>query len=354
MVTDPPDVVSLVMTSYHHDRLVKVFTTKGRILSMRALRISGPSEVEVVQVPEPAPAAGEVLIRIAYAGVCATDRKMARRGNEVPRIPGHEMSGWLEDGTPVGVHTDLGCGSCQHCREGLDNRCAERVAIGLDRDGGMAEWLVAPEGHILAVTGLELEVAALLEPLGCCLHASSLLQVEPDWPALVVGAGPMGILAMWALQAEGARVAICETSDARRSAAEDLGADGVLDPDGDPAIVLGETPLAAIVAAPGPKPLAWALERVEAGGRVHAFAGTPGGNMIDANVIHYRHLSLLGSTGSTMRDYRRAYHLVLAGKVPLDRLPRTVMSLDEVAASLRDPDAVPDMRSVIDMGRSTP
>lgn len=325
---------------------------------MRALRISGPSEVEVVQVPEPNPAAGEVLIRIAYAGVCATDRKLARRGSDVPRIPGHEMAGWLEDGTPVGIHSDLGCGICQHCREGFDNRCARRVAIGLDRDGGMAEWLVAPEGHVLAVTGLELEVAALLEPLGCCLHASSLLEVGNDWPALVVGAGPMGILAMWALQAEGATVAVCETSDSRRSAAADLGADAVLHPDEDLANILGETPLAAtplaaIVTAPGSQPLAWALERVETGGSIHAFAGTPGGNMIDANVIHYRHLSLIGSTGSTMRDYRRAYELVVSGKVPLDRLPRMVMSLDEVAASLRDPDAVPAMRSVIDMGRST-
>ena len=318
---------------------------------MRALRISGPSEVEVVQVPEPTPRAGEVLIRIAYAGVCATDRKSARRGSEVPRIPGHEMAGRLEDGTPVGIHSDLGCGTCRHCREGFDNRCPRRVAIGLDRDGGMAEWLVAPENHVLAVDGLELEVAALLEPLGCCLHASALLDVAEGWPAVVVGAGPMGILAMWALQAEGATVAVCETAEDRRSAAADLGADAVLDPGGDVAGLLGGAPLAAIVTAPGAQPLGWALERVETGARVHAFAGTPGGNMIDANVIHYRHLSLIGSTGSTMRDYRRAYELVMAGSVPLHRLPRKAASLEQAAASLRDPEAAPDMRTVIDMGR---
>jgi L-iditol 2-dehydrogenase len=319
---------------------------------MRALRIGGPLEVDVVDVPEPIPGPGERLVRVAFVGVCATDRKMARRGNAAPRIPGHEMVGWLEDGTLVGIHTDIGCGDCLECRSGTDNRCARREAIGLDRDGGMAEAVVAPSAHILPVEGLNPQVAALLEPLGCCVHASSLLDVGADQPALVVGAGPMGILAMWVLQAAGANVAVCETSEERRLAAAGLGADATIDADGDPADVLGQAPLVAIVTAPGSRPLSWALERIAVGGSVHVFAGTPGGNMIDANSIHYRHLALVGSTGSAMRDYRRAYELVKTGAVPLERLPRTVVSLEGAAASLRAPDTVPDMRLVIDMGRS--
>jgi threonine dehydrogenase-like Zn-dependent dehydrogenase len=321
---------------------------------MRALRIDGPLEVELIEAPEPTPAAGEVLVRVAYAGICATDRKMARRGVPVPRIPGHEMSGWLEDGTPVGVHPDAGCHECRHCRAGLDNRCARRIPIGIDREGGMAELVVAPEGHIFPIADLDLEVAALLEPLGCCLHAASLLGVESDQPALVVGAGPMGILAMWALQAAGARVVVCETLEARRDSAAELGADGVLDPDGDPAAILGDAPLVAIVAAPGSQPLSWAMEQMETGGKVHVFAGTPGGSQVDANVVHYRHLMLVGSTGSTRRDYRAAYSLVSEGRVPLARLPRQVISLEEAVTSLREPDASPDRRSVIQIRRSPP
>jgi L-iditol 2-dehydrogenase len=237
---------------------------------------------------------------------------------------------------------------------GYENRCAARVSIGLDRDGGMAEWLVAPEGHILPVGDMAAEVACLLEPLACCVHAVSLLDVEARMPALVVGAGPMGILAMWALQARGARVALSETSPQRLQAGAELGADVTLHPDDDLAARLGASPLAAVVTAPGSLPLTWALERMEPGGRVHVFAGTVGGNAIDANIVHYRHLALVGSTGSSMRDYREAHALVASGQVPLERLPRHVIGLDEAAAMLRTPDEAPDRRPVIDIGRSRP
>ena len=318
---------------------------------MKALRIGASGEVDLVEVPPPIAAPDEVLVRVAFAGICATDRKLASRGSPEPRIPGHEVSGWLADGTLVGVHSDLGDETCRHCRLGLQNRCLGRVSIGLDRDGGMAGWLVAPERHVLPVDGLDPEVACLLEPLACCVHATSLLDVEAGTAALVVGAGPMGLLAMWALQARGARVAICETSAERRLSAAELGADAVVGPDDDLAAGLGAAPLAAVVTAPGSAALTWALERMEPGGRVHAFAGTPGGNVIDANLVHYRHLALVGSTGSGMRDYREACTLVREGRVPLERLPRRAISLEEAVATLRTPDTTPDRRPVIDMGR---
>jgi len=207
-------------------------------------------------------------------------------------------------------------------------------------------------GHILPLAQLDPEVGCLLEPLACTVHAASLLDVEEGTPALVVGAGPMGILAMWALQARGAQVAVCETSESRRRTVADLGAQAVLGPDDDLGDAFGASPLAAIVTAPGPAPLTWALERMDAGGAVHAFAGTPGGNPIDANLVHYRQLRMVGSTGSSRRDYRAAHELVSSGRVPLDRLPRRIVSLETAAQSLRTPDAAPDRRSVIGIGRS--
>jgi L-iditol 2-dehydrogenase len=319
---------------------------------MRALRIDGPGEVDLIDAPMPEAASGEILVRVACAGICATDRKLAARGSPEPRIPGHEISGWLPDGTLVGVHTDLGDETCQHCRLGLQNRCSARVSIGLDREGGMAGWLAAPKDHVLPMDGLDPEVACLLEPLACCVHATSLLAVEAGTPAVVIGAGPMGLLAMWALQARGARVAVCATSPDRRRIAEELGADVVVSTDDDLAAGLGAAPLAGIVTAPGSTALTWALERMEPGGRVHAFAGTPGGNPIDANIVHYGHLAIVGSTGSGMRDYREARTLVLEGRVPLERLPRRAISLAEAVASLRAPGTRPERRPVIDMGRS--
>jgi L-iditol 2-dehydrogenase len=146
----------------------------------------------------------------------------------------------------------------------------------------------------------------------------------------VVGAGPMGLLCMWVLRAAGATVAVAQRSEERRRLAGTLGADAVLAPGEDPAARLGGPPTVAVVAAPGAAALTWALATVAPGGRVHAFASTPGGAAVDANMVHYRHLTLAGSTGSTLRDYRRARDLALAGEVPLDRLPRTTVPLEQV------------------------
>jgi threonine dehydrogenase-like Zn-dependent dehydrogenase len=301
---------------------------------MRAVRIQAPGSAELVEMPVPEAAAGEVLVRVSAASVCATDRRMLARGAEPPRVPGHEVGGRLEDGTDVGVHPDVGCGECGQCRAGFGNRCSRRVSIGLQRDGGLAEWVAVPAGHVVPTEGIDADLVPLLEPLACCLHAVELLRVQPGDRAIVVGAGGMGILGMWALQAASARVAVVQRSADRRRAAADLGADAALGPDGDVDDALGGVSAACLVTAPGAEALGWALERVGVGGRVHAFAGTPDGAFVDANLVHYRHLTLVGSSGSTIEDYRRARDLARSGDVPLARMPRWVVSLDEAPQAL--------------------
>lgn len=301
---------------------------------MRAVRVSAPGRVELVETSRPELGPGEVLVRVAAAAICVTDRKLATRGADPPRIPGHEAAGRLDDGTPVGVHPDVGCGRCARCRAGQENRCPRRTSIGLDRDGGLAEWVAVPAHHAVPLAGLDLALAPLLEPLACCLHALSLLGLQRGEAALVVGAGSMGTLCMWALQAAGATVVVAQRSEERRRLAGVLGADAIVGPDEDPGARLGEAPSVAVVTAPGAEALAWALAKVAVGGRVHAFAGTPGGAVVDANVVHYRHLTLVGSTGSTVGDYLRARDLVVSGAVPLARLPRSMVPLERVPEAL--------------------
>jgi threonine dehydrogenase-like Zn-dependent dehydrogenase len=254
------------------------------------------------------------------------------------------VAGRLDDGTPVGVHPNLGCGRCEWCAVGLENRCPNHVDIGIQRDGGLAEWLAVPEGHVVPLDGFPMVLAPFVEPLACCLHAVSLLDVRDGDSALVIGAGSLGILGMWALQAAGARVAVMQRSETRRRLAAQLGADAVLGPDEDPELALGGSPRAALVTAPGADALLWALDRVAPGGRVHAFAGTPGGAPVDANVVHYRHLSLVGSTGSMVEDYRRGLAMARSGSISLERLPVDTVSLEAVPQILLDP--APDPRTL--------
>jgi L-iditol 2-dehydrogenase len=311
---------------------------------MRAVRIEGPRRVATLDVPEPEAAPGEVIVRVRAAAICATDRRLANQGTPEPRIPGHEVAGILEDGTAVGVQPNVGCGRCGSCARGLENRCPDHVDIGIQRDGGLAGWIVVPERHVVELEAFPFDLAPSIEPLACCLHAVAMLELDLGDPAVVVGAGTLGVIGMWALQSAGARVAVVQRSAARRRLAAELGADAVLEPGADVEAALGSRPRAALVTVPSVEALSWALESVDVGGRVHAFAGIPGGAPIDANIVHYRHLRLVGSTGSTLADYRRARDLARSGSIPLERLPSRTITLEEVPQVLLDPH--PDPRTL--------
>ena len=317
---------------------------------MRAARIVGPGAAEVVELPDPTPAADEVVVEVAFAAVCSTDRRLVRGGELIGRIPGHEIAGRLSDGTLVGVHPDTGCGRCPWCAAGQTNRCAQRRSVGIDRDGGFADKVVVPAAHVIPVDGVPAELVPLLEPLACTLHAATRLRAAAGESAVVVGGGAMGIFAMWALQARGLRVFVRQRSPQRRRQAQELGATGVIEASDD-ASVMDMPPDVVVVTAPGAESLAWALAHVAEGGRVHAFAGSPDGAPVDANIIHYRHLDLVGSTGSGLVDYRDALELVRSGVIDLARLPRTEIDLEGLPAAVATPGVGAALRTVVRLRR---
>jgi L-iditol 2-dehydrogenase len=317
---------------------------------MKAVRVHAPGSAQLVEVEPPQPPAGEVAVRVIAASVCPTDRRLVARGTTGPLVPGHEAAGLLEDGTPVGMHPDIGCGRCRWCAEGMENRCPDRVSIGLQRDGALAEVVSVPEDHAVPLDGVDLASGPLLEPLACVVHAVSLLGPRPGDRAAVVGAGTMGVLAVWVLAAEGAEVVVVQRSEARRRLAERLGAASVLGPEDEPPWKDEAAPRLAVVTAPGSEALAWATANVAVGGEIHVFAGSPEDATVDANAIHYRHLQVVGSTGSTLRDYRRARDLAASGVVPLERLPLTPVALEQVPGVLTTPPDPGNLKVIVDVG----
>ena len=209
---------------------------------MLAAVIEGPGAVAVRETAPPQ-ASGLALVRVAQAGLCGTDRKLAAGvlPVTVPRVMGHEMTGWVEvpgpagavpAGAPVVVNPAVFCGMCPQCRADLPNLCARGGLLGRDVDGCFAEFVAVPEPllHPLPASVTHGE-GALIQVLSTCVHAQSGVPVSPDGSAVVLGLGVAGLLHVQLLRARGVRTIIGVTRAAwKRDLAVASGASVVVPP----------------------------------------------------------------------------------------------------------------------------
>lgn len=303
---------------------------------MKACVFRGPGEVAVVDTPEPAPGRGELLIKSAAIGLCASDVRVYK-GEKYAKpgvIPGHEFSGviaGLGDGVTgysVGQRVALcpivACGVCEFCLAGKRNRCVKRITLGYDEDGGMAEYVVAPEpivrlGHVFTLPDdLPMDLASLLEPTSCVLNSLSLLGVGAGTTMLLIGAGPMGLLHLVLARHLGAVVIAAEPEEGRRAWARKLGAFATIDPSSQDTtkavkeLTNGDGADVAVVSAGVPAAAALAMGAVKRQGSIGLFAGFPPKSVVDLdpNIIHYNEIILTGSQNATIDQYRRTLELL--------------------------------------------
>jgi 2-desacetyl-2-hydroxyethyl bacteriochlorophyllide A dehydrogenase len=186
----------------------------------------------------------DVLIRVKECGICGSDLAImeGRHPSKPPVILGHELSGevigvgkgvtGVAPGDHVVVDPNLSCGLCTPCRLGRRNMCQNMVELGITRNGGFAELLVAPQEFVYKVDPhLSWKAGALVEPLACVIHGFWRTRVKPDETAVVYGAGPMGLIWVAMLKRAGVRKIISvDLAEKRRAAAKNLGADFTIDP----------------------------------------------------------------------------------------------------------------------------
>jgi len=218
---------------------------------MRAYRLLGECQAEVVDVRRPVPKPDEVLLRVLAAGVCRTDVALLRAPGAVdlPVTLGHEIVGEVvaagsavddpQIGLTCAVYELIGCGVCPACRRGEDNLCRARSpeVPGITRDGGMAEFVSVPARNLVALDGLDpVEAAPLTDAGMTALHAVERghMLLAPPATAVVVGIGGLGHLAVQFLRAmTDARVVALDVDRARLDLACELGATvGVLSGEG--------------------------------------------------------------------------------------------------------------------------
>ena len=310
---------------------------------MRAYRLIGAGQAELVDLPLPEPGPGEVLLRVLAAGVCRTDVALLRSGGEGLGLPvtlGHEIAGEVvargegvaapDRGAVAAVYELLGCGRCAACARGHDNVCRDIVpgAIGITRDGGMADHVVAPARNLVVLGGVDPVDAAPLTDAGMtALHAVERARplLAPGATVVVAGIGGLGHLAVQFLRATSdVRVLAVDVDRARLDFAADTGAD-----DG---VLAGPDAVDGIVAANGGRKVDVVFDFVGAqrtldlaaavtvrGGAIVVTGGGGGTLSITARMgaggAPDREIAMVHTFGGTRDDLLRALALAEAGRV---------------------------------------
>ena len=207
---------------------------------------AGPG-LELTEVPRPAIGINDVLIRVRKTGICGTDLHIAswdawaQRTIKPPLVVGHEFVGHVveigsnvQDLAPGDVVSGEGhvvCGRCRHCRAGRYHLCANSIGLGVGRDGAFAEYVALPVTNVWHHwPRIDEDVAAIFDPFGNAVHTALMFQVLGE-DVLVVGAGPIGLMATAVARHAGARyIVVSEPNAYRRELAQRMGATRVTDP----------------------------------------------------------------------------------------------------------------------------
>jgi threonine dehydrogenase-like Zn-dependent dehydrogenase len=344
---------------------LEYFRSAPRYIGARAVGsrapgfIAGPlAPLRLVDVKDPVPPSGRsgwARVKPALSGICGSDLStIAGKSSfyfsplvSVPFVPGHEIVGELLDacddlpaGTRVVMSSVLSCAArgedpvCPSCAAGRTNRC-DRVTVGhlkaglqtgycAQTGGGWSRLMVAHRSQLHPVPdGMSDEVAVLLEPFACAIHAALRAQIQPDDTVLVIGAGTVGILTLIAIKVltQAGHVIVAAKHQKQRAAARLAGADEVvlpehaaksvrrhtsavkLTPERGQDFLLGGADV-ALECTGSKSALDLALRTTKAGGRV-VVSGIPGPGA-DLTPLWFRELELLGAYTGTTEDFEQA------------------------------------------------
>jgi len=328
---------------------------------MNAAVYHGPNDIRYEQVPLPEIGPDEILLKVINAHICGTDLRILHGGHRkypegTVRIPGHEVAGVIEavgenvtkysPGERVFVAPNMGEGDSRETISGNNNLDPNYKAIGINLDGAFAEYMRIPaeairQGNVMKLgEGEDPAIAALIEPLACVLRGQNAVNVHSGDVVVVMGAGPIGMLHLLLAKARGAAaVVVSEPVEFRRQQALEFGADLVVDPINEDlkakvdAISDGRGADVVITAAPSKVAQESALKIAAVGGRINFFGGLPKDDpfiRFDSNTVHYKELTVTGTTACSTYDCLQAADLVRTGAIKLEGMVTSRFPLSEV------------------------
>ncbi len=326
---------------------------------MKAAVLEALDNLRVCEVPTPEVDPPSMLVKVHACAVCGSDLRIYHHGNPrvvPPQTLGHEIAGEVVAvgsqvagfalGDRVAVGADVPCGVCEFCRAGLGNNCQINYAIGYQFSGGFAEYILLNEttmnyGPVHQIPpGLSYDEACLAEPLACCVNGLELCRLGVGDTAVIIGAGPAGLLLAQLARHMGAtKTIVAQRSKARLQMARRFNIDVLISTTEEDlaARVKEETGgLGAdvvVTACASPDAQEQALMLAHNRGRINFFGGLPQGTRpvsIDSNVIHYKELLVTGSHGSVPRHHQAALALIGCGAINARDLISHTFPLDRI------------------------
>lgn len=323
---------------------------------MKAAYTHPDGTFEIVTCPKPSPGPGEVVIKVAYCGICGSDLHLVERGLLAETcVLGHEISGYVAEvaedlagwtvGDAVSVLPFNYCFDCAPCRSGNDQLCTERISgsYGLGRiPGGFSQFILVKSSMLFQVPeGLDLVTAALNEPWAVAWHGIRKLDLAPGTEALVIGAGPIGLLCVFALRLAGVEsVYVSEPNRFRAERARTAGAKEVFDPrETSPGCAVqersGRAPDYVIDCAGTSSSLQEAVTAAAPLGQVLALGVHFGEAQLTPLVCFGKEVHIRFSLGYSSRDFRGALDRLAGGAVQTDTVISSAAPLGDIAGAFR-------------------
>lgn len=319
---------------------------------MKALVLKEPGQAEIRSVPEPVVTPTSVLLKVRMVGFCGSDLNSFRGRNPMvsfPRIPGHEVSASIVDGSRLnpalaaGVNVTLSpytsCGRCASCRRKRPNACQFNETLGVQRDGAATEYIVVPSERIYPAK-LTLKELCLVEPLTVGFHAVARGRVTAGDTVAILGCGGVGLGAVAASSFRGAKTVGVDRDDEKLNTARAAGATHSINTAREDLhqrlaeLTDGRGPDVVIEAIGLPQTFRAAVEEVAFTGRVVYIGYAKEPVSYETRLFVQKELDILGSRNALPEDFRDVIRMLEEHRFPVEDAVSSIITMNEAPQAL--------------------
>ena len=316
---------------------------------MLALQLAAHKQLGIIDLPLRELKPDELLIKIANAGICGTDFHLfaGEAKVDLPVVIGHEFCGIViekgsnTDGYTIDDHVvidpNIYCGKCSYCRNGKINFCENLTALGVNINGGLAEYCIVPSSQVYHLSeSLPFSIASFTEPLSCCLRGMDIIKIKQGETVAIIGGGTIGLFMVQLAKISGAsNIILIEPVDYKQKIGLSVGANHVFFPSDDllfrkiSDLTNGGVDV-AIECVGHPSAVNLTFEITKRGGRILVFGLSPNNSKIEFNLqdAFYKELSINTSLLNPF-TFQRAIDLLSSNQICTEKFLTLEMDLSD-------------------------